>query len=85
MTGVDMPRMSAILAAFALVSAGQALKPAVRVDPVDGIVEAFRTHQVVMLPGGHGGRQGNLLSRVREPRIRARHDIVVEWFSRYRT
>ena len=57
MTGVDMPGMSAILAAFALVSAGQALKPAVRVNPIDGIVEAFRTHEVLMIPGGHGSRQ----------------------------
>ena len=87
MTGVDMPGMSAILAAFALVSAGQALKPAVRVDPIDGIVEAFRTHQVVMLPGGHGGRQGYdlLLAIVREPRIQGTvTDIVVEFgASRY--
>jgi hypothetical protein len=62
---------SAILAAFALVSAGQALKPAVRVDPIDGVVEAFRTHQILMLPGGHGSRQGYelLLAIVREPRI----------------
>ena len=84
MTGVDMPRMSAILAAFALVSGGQALKPAVRVDPIDGIVEAFRTHQVVMLPGGHGGRQGYdlLLAIVREPRIQGTvTDIVVEFGS----
>ena len=43
--------------------AGQALKPAVPIDPVDGIVEAFKTHQVVMLPGGHGGKAGyDLLS-----------------------
>lgn len=51
MTGVDMRGMSAILAAFALVTAGQALKPAVRLDPIDGIVEAFGTHEVLMLPG----------------------------------
>ena len=84
MTGVDMPRMSAILAAFALVSAGQALKPAVRVDPIDGIVEAFKTHQVVMLPGGHGGKQGYdlLLAIVRDPRIQGTvTDIVVEFGS----
>ena len=84
MTGVDMPRMSAILAAFALVSAGQAFKPAVRVDPIDGIVEAFRTHQVVMLPGGHGSRQWYdlLLAIVREPRIQgAVTDIIVEFGS----
>ena len=84
MIGVDMPRMSAILAAFTLVSAGQASKPAVRVDPIDGIVEAFSTHQVVMLPGGHGGKQGYslLLAIVREPRGQGTvTDIVVEFGS----
>jgi hypothetical protein len=84
MTGVDMPRMSAILAAFALLSAGQALKPAVRVDPIDGIVEAFRTHHVVMLPGGHGSRPGYdlILAIAREPRIQGTvTDIVVEFGS----
>lgn len=28
--------------------------PAVRLDPVDGTIEAFQSHQLVMLPGGHG-------------------------------
>src|SRR3954452_11167429 len=84
MTGPDRPPMSVILAAFALVSAGQAVKPAVRVDPIDGIVEAFRTHTVVMLPGGHGGRPGYdlLLAIVRDPRIQGTlTDIVVEFGS----
>ena len=84
MTGVKMPRIAAILAAFALVSAGQTLKPAVRVDAIDGIAEAFRTHQVVMLPGGHGSRQAHdlLLAIVREPRIQGTvTDIVVEFGS----
>ena len=84
MTGVDIARMSGILAAFSLVSAGQALKPAVRIDPTDGIVEAFRTHEVVMLPGGHGSRPGYelLLAIVREPRIQGTvADIVVEFGS----
>src|SRR3954467_2962927 len=84
MTGMKMPRMSVILAAFALVSAGQASQPAIRVDPIDGIVEAFRTHPVVMLPGGNGGRQGHdlLLAIVRDPRIQGTvTDIVVEFGS----
>jgi hypothetical protein len=87
MAGVEMPGMSAILAVFALMSAGQASQPAVRVDPIDGIVEGFRTHQVVMLPGGHGGRQGYdlLLAIVRDPRMQGMlTDIVVEFgTSRY--
>jgi hypothetical protein len=84
MMGVDMPGLAALLAAFALLNAGQALTPAVRVDPIDAIVEAFRTHQVVMLRGGHGSRPGYdlLLAIVREPRIQGTvTDIVVEFGS----
>jgi len=70
------------------VSAGQASRrAAVPVDPVDGILEAFKTHQVVMLPGGHGGKRGyELLSRIlRDPRSPGLiTDVVVEFgTSRY--
>ena len=67
--------------------AGQTLKPAVPIDPVDGIVEAFRTHQVVTLPGGHGSKPAHdlLLTILRDPRIQGTlTDIVVEFgTSRY--
>ena len=67
--------------------AGQTLKPAVPVDPVDGIVEAFRTHQVVMLPGGHGSQRFHdlLLKVLRDPRVPGTvTDVVVEFgTSRY--
>ena len=62
----------------------QAPRPAVRIDPVDGIVEAFKTHQVVMLPGGHGSKQFHdlLLAVVRDPRMPGTlTDIVVEFGS----
>ena len=58
--------------------------PAVPVNPVDGIVEAFRSHQVVMLPGGHGSKPFHdlLLDIVRDPRIQSvLTDIVVEFGS----
>jgi len=38
------------------------VKTAVGVDPIDGIVEAFGRHEVVMLPGGYGSRQGTTCS-----------------------
>jgi hypothetical protein len=66
----------------ASVGGGQALKPAVPVDPVDGIIEAFKTHQVVMLPGGaHGNKRDfdlllRLLRDSRTPGLVT--DIVVE-------
>ena len=62
----------------------QTPRPAVRIDPVDGIVEAFKTHQVVMLPGGHGSKQFHdlLLAVVRDPRMPGTlTDIVVEFGS----
>lgn len=67
--------------------ASQAPQPAVRVDPIDGIVEAFKTHQVVMLPGGHGAKPGYdlLLAILRDPRVQGTvTDVVVEFgTSRY--
>jgi uncharacterized membrane protein len=46
-------------------SNAQTLEPAVAVDPVDGIVDAFNTHKVVMLPGGHGSKPAhNLLMKI---------------------
>jgi hypothetical protein len=57
---------------------------AVRLDPIEGIVDAFRSHQVVMLPGGHGSKPFHdlLLSLARDTRIQAVvNDIVVEFGS----
>lgn len=56
--------------------------PAVPIDPVEGIIAAFQTHQVVMLPGGaHGNRRDfdlllRLLRDSRTPGLVT--DIVVE-------
>jgi hypothetical protein len=62
----------------------QPLPPAVRLDPIEGIADAFTSHQVVMLPGGHGSKRFHdlLLSLARAPRIQAVvNDIVVEFGS----
>jgi len=65
-----------------LAAQAQGPRPAIRVDPIDGIVEAFKTHQVVMLPGGHGSKEFHdlLLAVVRDPRMPGiLTDIVVEF------
>jgi hypothetical protein len=57
---------------------------AARLDPIDGVVEAFKTHHVVMLPGGHGAKPGYdlLLAILRDPRVPGTiTDIVVEFGS----
>jgi hypothetical protein len=62
----------------------QTPKPAVRIDPIDGIVEAFKTHRVVMLPGGHGSKLSHdlLVAILRDPRIQGTvTDVVVEFGS----
>jgi hypothetical protein len=74
-----------ILAATVVEAAAQTHpSPAVRIDPIDGIVEAFKTHHVVMLPGGHGSKLFHdlLLAVVRDPRLQGTlTDIVVEFGS----
>ena len=60
-------------------------KPAVPVEAIGGIIEAFRTHQLVGLSEGpHGNIEGHLfrLSLIRDPRFSAVvNDIVVEFGS----
>lgn len=73
-----------LLLAAAVADAAAQPQPtaAVRIDPVDGIVEALKTHQVVMLPGGHGSKPFHdlLLAVVRDPRMPGTlTDIVVEF------
>ena len=74
---------TALLASLLAAGGGaQALKPAVPIDPVDGIVDAFKTHQVVMLPGGHGSKPAHdlLLKILRDPRVQGTvTDVVVEF------
>lgn len=57
--------------------------PAVPIDPITGILEMFKTHDVVALAeGSHGNEQGHAfrLALIREPRFSAAvDDIVVEF------
>jgi len=57
-------------------------RPAVPVDPVGAIIDAFKSHQVVALGDPHGIVQANAvrLSLIRDPRFAATvNDIVVEF------
>jgi hypothetical protein len=60
-----------------------ATKPAVPLDPVDGILAAFKTHSVVTLgEGNHNNEQGHAvrMALIRDPRFpRVVNDIVVEF------
>jgi hypothetical protein len=74
----------AVLATGVLTSQAQdaARLPAVRVDPISAIIDAFAMHPVVALgEGPHGNEQGHAfrLALIRDPRFAARvNDIVIE-------
>src|SRR5918995_6751529 len=57
--------------------------PAVPLEPIAAILDAFKTHQIVALgEGGHGNEQGHAfrLSLIRDPRFaQVVNDIVVEF------
>ena len=57
--------------------------PAVPIEPITGILEMFKTHDVVALSeGSHGNEQGHAfrLALIRDPRFAATvNDIVVEF------
>lgn len=76
--------LCAVVATGVLASHAQeaARRPAVRLDPISTILDAFATHQVVALgEGPHGNEQGHAfrLALYRDPRFAAVvNDIVVE-------
>ena len=76
--------LSAVVATGVLTSHAQdaAGRPAVRIDPISTILDAFTTHPVVALgEGAHGNEQGHAfrLALYRDPRFAAVvNDIVVE-------
>lgn len=56
-------------------------RPAVPIEPIAAIIDAFRTHNVVALGEPHGNEQGHAfrLALIRDPRFAATvNDIVVE-------
>ena len=60
---------------------GSPARPAVPIEPVAAIVDAFRTHSVVAVTAGHGDARGYAFGRslVNDPRIAAVvDDIVIE-------
>ena len=63
---------------------GQRPPPAVPLDPIEAILDAFKTHRVVTLPGGHAGNELHalLLKLLRDPRFpTVVNDVVVEFGS----
>src|SRR5262245_58454978 len=58
-------------------------RPAIPINPVNGILEAFRSHEIVALgEGNHNNEQAHAfrLSLIRDPRFPAVvNDIVVEF------
>ena len=75
--------LSASATASTMVQQGARPRAAVAVEPIEGILNAFRSHSVVALgEGAHGNQQGHAfrLSLVRDPRFAATvNDIVVEF------
>lgn len=75
----------AILTVSSLALHGQVVARAIPLDPVEAIIEAFRTHHVVGLgEGAHGNLPGHLfrLALLRDPRFAETvNDIVVEFGS----
>ena len=72
-----------MLGCAAICAQQPATKPAVPLEPAEGIIAAFRTHQVVALgEGEHGNLQGHAvrLALIRDPRFaEVANDIVVEF------
>ena len=71
-----------LAAASNVAQRGGAVAPAVPVDPVAAIIDAFRSHDVVALgDGAHGNEQSHAfrLALIRDPRFAATvNDVVVE-------
>lgn len=73
------------LATTAVLAGQDARTPPVALDPIDAIISAFATHDVVVLgEGPHGNLEGHAfrVMLVRDPRLASTvHDIVVEFGS----
>jgi hypothetical protein len=79
--GIRYAVASAVTAASIAGQQG-APKPAVPVDPIPAIVEAFREHEVVALGDAHGNEQARMFLRslIRDARFAAAvNDIVIEF------
>ena len=70
------------LISVSLAAQTPAVRPAVPMDPIAGILDAFRTHEIVALCDAHGNEQSQafLRSLVRDPGFAATvNDIVIEF------
>lgn len=66
-------KMLCALFAAGSLAAQEQPKPAVPVEPITAIVEAFKTHQVVAISDAHGNKQNQafIKSLIRDPRFAA--------------
>ncbi len=79
-----VPNQSLLLLALVAgsVAAQQQPKPATPVDPIAGIVDAFKTHQIVAISDAHGNEQNQAFIKalIRDPKFAATvNDIVIEF------
>jgi hypothetical protein len=74
--------LSAIATSPITAQQGPPLRPAVPLEPIGAILDAFRSHSIVALGEDHGNEQGHAvrLSLIRDSRFAANvNDIVVEF------
>jgi len=74
--------IASLLVQLSLVAQDAAPRKAVPLDPVEAILDAFKSNQVVTLPGGHAGNELHalLLRLIRDRRFPAAvNDLVVEF------
>lgn len=74
--------LTMVATAAAATQQGPTLRPAVPVQPIATIIDAFRSHSVVALGEPHGNEQAHALrlALIRDPRFAATvDDIVVEF------
>src|SRR6266516_2044135 len=80
--GLLVSLLSALAAGLIHAQAGASPRPAVPIEPTAAILDAFRSHRVVMLgEGAHGNEQGHAfrLSLIRDPSFNLTvNDVVVE-------
>ena len=80
--GVALLCVALALAGVPLAAQEAGARRAVPRDPVDSILDAFKAHQVVTMPGGHAGTELHalLLKIIRDPRVPGTmNDLVVEF------
>jgi len=76
--------MLVLISSAALALAQSTPRPATPVEPIGGILDAFKTHSIVVLGDEHGSEQGHAfrLRLIRDPRFSSVvNDIVVEFGS----